>query len=191
MKEIHRRVWELAKPFYKSGRPTDMEHVEWMIDQSAIVCVEENLQDALLLPLVILHDVGYGSISSTDYFNRDARIKHMEEGAKIAASILAELSFPSDELRKIIHYVSVHDNWAIGDDELYRGDLTLGVFNDLDFTWMASAKGFRYVAQILRMDSCQMLEYLENNEKLTRRPFSVRTTERIFRNELSKRRGEI
>jgi len=169
----------------------DINHIEWMMQDALIVCAQENLDDSLLLPLVILHDVGYAEVPKDNPFKLNLRKAHMEAGAKIAQHILEEACYPKDKIRKIVHYVSVHDNWALGEDDIYRNDSILGTFNDMDFTWMATPKGFPVLMNILNKNHIEMIDYLEHDEKLTRRPFSNKTTKKLFENYLKDRKKEL
>ena len=191
MKDVYKEIWELAKPYYEKGRPNDIEHINWMMKDAMFICEEENIDDSLLLPLVILHDVGYRNIESGNPLDLNLRKAHMEEGEKISRNILMKLNYNKDKINQISYYVSVHDNWALGEDKIYKEDLILGVFNDLDFMWMATPKGFSVMRDILKKDKKAMVEYLENEEKLIKRPFSTKTTKSLFGKYLSERKDEI
>ena len=109
MKEVYNKIWELARPYYEKGRPMDIDHIDWMMGDAVVVCKKEGLDDSILLPLVILHDVEYGvgeKVSSA----RGSKIQHMAEGAKIARSLLEKVGYPDDKVKKIEDYILVHDN---------------------------------------------------------------------------------
>jgi hypothetical protein len=191
MNQIYENIWELAKPYYEKGRPMDIDHIEWMMQDAFLVCQKENLDSSLLLPLVILHDVGYAEVPKDNPFKLNLRKAHMEAGAKIARHILEKLNYPKDKIGKIEYYVSVHDNWALGDNEIYKKDIILGVFTDIDYMWMATPKGFPALMKILDKSKKEMLEYLETNEKLILRPFSTKTTKNLYQKYLEDRRKEV
>ena len=115
----------------------------------------------------------------------------MIAGGKIAREILQDVNYPEDKAEKIIYYVSAHDIWAFGYHKIYKTYKVLGVLNDLDYTWMATPKGFRETMKTLKKSHRRMLEYLENNEKLTNRPFSTRTTKNLYEKYFGERRKEI
>ena len=190
MKNIYSKMWELAKPYYKKGRPMDINHIEWMMQDSLLVCEKENLDDSLLLPLVILHDVGYAKVPKNNPFKLDMRKAHMKAGADIASDILQKLDYPKDKTEKIVYFVSIHDNWAFEENEFYKNNLILGTFNDLDYMWMATPKGFPSLMKITKKNHQEMLEYLENNDKPVKRPFSTETTKNLYRYYLNDRRNE-
>lgn len=168
----------------------DIEHITWMMKDALIVCKLEKLDDSLLLPLVILHDVGYAEVPKDNPFKLDLRKAHMKAGAKIAKIILKKVDYPENKTKKIVYYVSVHDNWALGDNEIYLRDKILGAFTDLDFMWMATPKGFPELMKILGKSHTEMIDYIEHCEKLTLRPFSTPTTKRLFEDYLRDRKKE-
>lgn len=185
------QIWELARLYYEKGRPMDIDHIEWMITDATLLCEKEDLASDLLLPLVILHDVGYSNVPKDNPFNLDLRQAHMAEGAKIAAIILAKLKYPIEIIDKIAYLISVHDNWALGDNEIYKKEKILASFNDLDFMWMATPKGFPALIKILNKTGTDMIDFLEHNEKLVDRPFATTTAKSLFNNYLAERSGEI
>jgi hypothetical protein len=191
MKKVYEKIWKLAKKLYKKGRPMDIAHIEWMMRDAMLVCKKEKIDDTLLLPLAILHDTGYSAVPKDNPFKINLRKAHMKAGAKIACRILKQLDYPEDKIRKIEYYVSVHDNWALGDDEVFKKDIILGVFTDLDFIWMATPQGFPPMMRILNKNPKQLLEYIETDDKPIKRPFATKTTKALFEKYLRQRRKEI
>ena len=187
MKEIYLQLWELAKPYYLQGRPMDIDHVQWMMGDALLVCEQEGLDDSLLLPLLFLHDVGYSECPKTNPFELDLRRLHMKKGAAIAKKLLEKAKYPAEKVEKIVYYVSVHDNWAFGDNEVFK-DKILGVFNDLDYLWMATPKGFEAIRKILKKNKKEMVDYLVNNPKPIERPFSAKTTKILYEKYLAERK---
>jgi len=190
MKEIYNKIWELARPYYEKGRPMDIDHINWMMGDAILVCEKEGIDDSLLLPLVILHDVGYG-VGEHVYFDRNLKGKHMEEGAKIMRTLLEKVGYSKAKIKRIQDYISVHDNWIYGEHEIYRDDLILGTFNDLDYTWMATPKGFPALMKILDYNKEEMIEFLDTNEKLENRPFVTKTVKGFYESYMKDRRAEI
>lgn len=180
MEEIYTRIWELAKPYYEVSRPMDVPHIQWMMPITKEICEKEGLDDSLLLPLVILHDTGYSKVEGEDYFHGDMRRAHMAAGAKIAREILEKVDYPQDKLEKIVYYVSVHDNWAFDDNEIYKKDKAFGTFNDLDFIWTVAPIGFEEIMKCLNKTPAELIEWAETNDKLTKRPWSCQSTKELF-----------
>ncbi len=192
MKEIYKKLWRLAKPYYKKGRPTDIDHIEWMMKNAILVCKQENIDDSLLLPLVILHDIGYSEISKRNSFDLDVRKAHMKAGAEIARKILIKIKYQKDKIEKIVYYVSVHDNWALGNLDIYKNDKILGIFNDLDFAWIVTPKGFTSLMKILGKNHKEMIDYLESEEVPTKVVlFSSVIIKQLYRKLLMDRKKEL
>ena len=168
----------------------DIDHIEWMMKDALIACKQEKLDDTLLLPLVILHDVGYSKSPKDNPFKLDLRKAHMKAGEKIAKKILEKANYPKSKIEKITYYVSVHDNWALGKDDIYKKDKILGTFNDLDFMWMATPKGFPAIMKILNKNCDELIRYIENDDKPKKRPFSSKTTKKLFEKYLNDRKKE-
>ncbi|MBT4650939.1 hypothetical protein HOC13_00250 [Candidatus Woesearchaeota archaeon] len=191
MKEIYQKIWELAKPYYEKGRPMDVDHIEWMIEDALLVCQKENLEDSLLLPLVILHDVGYAEVPKDNPYNLDLRKAHMDAGAKIAKKILEKVDYPANKVEKIVYYVSVHDNWALGDKSVYENNPILAVFSELDFIWMATPKGFAAIMEMLNKNKQEMFEYVRSRPEEEKILFSTKTTKRLYESYLNGRKKEL
>lgn len=190
MKTIYEKLWKLARPYYEKGRPMDIPHIEWMMKDAEYVCEKEKLDDSILIPLCILHDVGYSAIPKDNPFNLDVREAHMREGARIATEILKLAEYPDDKAEEIVYFVSVHDAWALGRDDLFKKYKILGVFNDLDYMWMATREGFGACRKYLDLNPRQMLDHLTNNEKLKNRPFATPTTHELYETYLIERKRE-
>jgi hypothetical protein len=187
-KNIYEKIWELAKPHYLSGRPMDVDHIEWMMWDAMMLSEKEDVDLSILLPLAILHDVWYSRVPKDNPFNLDLRAAHMKEWAVIAKEILENIWYPEDKIEKISYFVSVHDNWALWQNDLYKENLELWAFNDLDYMWMATPKWFPALMTILKKDKEQMIEFLETNEKLINRPFATKTTKGLYEDYLDDRR---
>jgi len=158
---------------------------------ATIVCQKENLDESLLLPLVILHDSGYAEVPKGNPFQVNLRKAHMKAGAKVAKDILEKVNYPKEKIKEIEYYVSVHDNWALGKNEIYKKDKILGAFTDLDYIWMATPKGYPALMKILKKNKQEMLVYLETNEKLIQRPFATKTTSDLCEKYMNDRRREL
>ncbi len=189
MRQVYEKIWVKARPFYEKGRPMDIDHIGWMMEEADRLCEEECLEDRILLPLVILHDVGYARVPKDNPFNMDIRRAHMEEGAKIAKEILDAVGYEKEKTSIITYFVSMHDNWALDDIEVYQRNKLLWIFTDLDFIWMATPKGFDAVKEIQGKTGEGMIEYLESTEKPAKPiGFASEATEKIFNRHLAERK---
>ena len=158
----------------------DIGHIQWMMKEALFTCEKENLDDTLLLPLVILHDVGYAKVDNKNPLRLEIRKAHMEAGAKIAQEILKRLNYPTNKTEKISYYVSVHDNWALGDYEVFRNDRILGTFGDLDLMWIVTPKGWLAYKKISNKTDQELFEYARDTKKRLGRNFATSTTEERY-----------
>ncbi len=191
MKEVYKKIWQLAQPYYFKGREMDIDHIKWMMQDALLVCEKDGIDDSLLLPLVILHDVGYANLDSAHPFSVSSKKEHMKKGTKIAQSILEKVNYPKDKSQQIAYYVSVHDNWLLGDDSVFKENIILAIFNDLDYIWMATPKGFSFFLKLLQKTPKELILFLDTNEKLIRRPFSTKTTKILYEQYLDDRKKDL
>ncbi len=181
-------LWDIAKPVYQTSRPFDLEHIQWLLSVAEGIAVTENIDKDVFIPLVILHDIGYSDTESSKFWQHDIRKAHMLAGAKMAQQILRKQKYTKNQIEKITYYISVHDEWALGNNEGYKHDKLLSIFTDLDFIWMASEVGFPYFLKSLNKTPTQMIDWLVTNEKLTNRPFASKSTKQLFDKLIKERR---
>jgi hypothetical protein len=192
MKDIYTRMWQLAKPYYEKGRVYDIPHIEWFMRHVEAICEKEGLNEALLMPIAILHDVGYSVEGNANPHIKCKASKkmHMHECAKIAGRILEEVQYDTGLSRKIVHYISVHDNWALGDDSPYKECREMAVFNDLDFLYsVSSCEIMEIQAQSMGKSQAEMLDFWIADEKHVRRPFACEYTRKIWDESIKRQKG--
>jgi hypothetical protein len=145
---------EKAMSYYEHGRAGDVEHVKWLYETIQKYISKDEINHDILMPVAILHDVGYSMIpKGSDSYNLDIRKAHSEYGADIAEKILTEIKYPENKIKEIKRLILKHDNWAFGDS--FIDEPVLLAFNNYDFMWMASEKGF---------DICRTAMHLEPQE---------------------------
>lgn len=189
MEEIYLKIFELAKPYYLKGRSYDIPHIEWMMREADKVAELESLDKRLLLPIVILHDVGYSEVEgdNPNIKGKEGKKIHMKEGARISRKILTEVNYDPKLLEKIVHYISVHDNWCLGDDTPYQECKEMAVFNDLDFLWATSSfETFKTTGESMGLSPKDFFEFWKKDEKLTRRPFYCDYTRKMWETSMKK-----
>ena len=203
MKDIYNKIWELAKPYYQKGRPMDIAHIEWFMQEATRIGEVEGLDDTILLPLAILHDVGYSEITDVakvNYYGTDIRSAHMAAGKVISTKILHEIGYPEDKIQKIVDYVGIHDNWAFGEVDLYTKDSVLGTFKDLDYLWIYTKEGMDGIRPTLEKsgkiklnDNISMLAFLQNEPSpiYGKKPFSNESTRLLHDQLLHEREMEL
>jgi len=194
--EIYQKIWEQARSYYEQGRPMDVPHIEWMMSVAWDICQKEHLDDSILMPLVILHDVGYKGVehvANVNAYNKDIRKLHMELGRHYTVDILTAVSYPEDKVQKVAYYVSIHDMWAFDQLDIYVKDPILGTFKDLDYLWIYTPIGFKAVANMLNKDNKQMLAYIESEKSpiYGKKSFSNESTRLLREQYLEERRKEV
>jgi hypothetical protein len=111
----------------------DPYHILFSTD-FALGLVEEEKLGRLIVPGIILHDVGYFALEDKSQWSaKESRITHMQEGVPLAARVLCENEFAPIEIEKILGMISVHDNPYIGLS--IRGKDRLGL-RDCDRIWV-------------------------------------------------------
>ena len=174
----------------------DIDHIEWFMETAQMVCDIEGLDDTLLLPLAILHDVGYSKVKdvgTANYYDTNIREAHMQAGRDITIEILKQVNYPPDKIERIAHMVAIHDNWAFGEVEIYVNDPVLGTFKDLDYLWIFTEKGCLAIQKVLGKNDTEMLEHLRNEASPIggKKPYSNATTHRLHDEYLAAREIEL
>lgn len=189
MDKIYLKIWKLAKPYYQKGRSYNVAHVWWQMQHADKIADLEKLNKKLLLPIVILHDVGYIAVKekNPNIKDRGSKRLHMQEGAKIARQILKKVGYDPALAEEIAYYISVHDNWCFGDDKPYQECREMAVFNDLDFLFVTSSfKYFLIFAESMKMTPQEFYTFWSCDEKLTRRPFCCPYTKKLWQTSIQK-----
>jgi len=164
MKEMYRKILEKAIPYYKKGREGDVEHIRWLFDTIPKYVDESEVDFDILIPVVLLHDVGYSKVpKGSNPYNLGIRKLHSEEGAKIAENILKKVGYPADKINEVKRLVLKHDNWAFGDS--FADEPILSYFHCFDFMWMASEKGFDIVRKFLDKEPKEFYEQIKEFQK--------------------------
>ncbi len=108
--------------------------------QFALDLVEAGEADELVIPAILLHDMGYFAITDKDAWNRpEVRITHMQEGAALAAEQLARHGFTPAELGRVVGMVATHDNPYLGYPLAGHDRLAL---RDCDRAWVMHCVSF-------------------------------------------------
>lgn len=191
MRPIYNQIWQIAKRYNQRGQFYTADHIEWHIKEALTIIKNEKIDETIFIPFIILHDVGYSEIHKESPFKEKTREIHMEAGKEIARKILQTANYPKEKTEKIASYVALHDKWAFGDNKIYQEDKILGVFNDLDYISMFSRECFPAMAKFLKKDPINLLDYLENDEKLKNRPFLIRATKKLYNKYLNYKKIEL
>lgn len=104
-----------------AGRWYDPYHILLSTHFAAQLERTNDLVSPLIIPGIILHDLGYCAFSAEDRASRtnwdDAamRVIHMQKGAAVAAKSLVEVGgYNAFEIGIIVEMDATHDNWILG-----------------------------------------------------------------------------
>lgn len=168
LQESEQKILEQAIPYYlQGGRFYDLWHISLSTKFMIALCNYENLDRAVFVPAIILHDSGYSKITETNDALRkgnvssDERVAHMYFGQEIAEELFLKNSgfgLSNAQQEKIKALIATHDNPYIGkplvtsDEKIHR---------DADRFYVLSFSSF--VKDFLR--------HLETNPTLTPEEF--------------------
>lgn len=177
----------LAQPYYKKGRPGDIEHIKWLhgrlFDLETII-KKEGYDFDIIYALTVLHDVGYAQMPK-GYNPYDLKIRklHAEKSAQIANIIFERVRFPKSKKRKALRLIKHHDDWAFNKP---LKDAEWRIFTDLDFAWEASKSGFNIVRNFLHQTKAEFLDTIKKDykEKQKNYPFFLEKSKRLFLKDL-------
>jgi hypothetical protein len=139
------RIWELALPY--QDQRDDSGHAEVTLRYARELAALENGNEDVMLPAIILHDIGYSQLPKERrllVFDKDAKdedkrpvvLEHQTESVKLATTILREVNYPEELVPEILEIISQHDSRKgfISKNE--------GLVRDADKLWRTSKEGF-------------------------------------------------
>jgi hypothetical protein len=147
MKKQWSEVWYTAVPFLQKGRPGDLLHTAVAMQHLEEIMLGEGVEDEILMPTVILHDIGwsacpreavrsfFSSVKDADT-SRQMRVTHMEAGAKLCRQVLLNYGYEAGQVEQIASIIQKHDL----PDEM-TSTIEQLVF-DADYSWRFSQAGF-------------------------------------------------
>ena len=124
--------------------------------------------------------------------DKDSKIIHMKAGERISRKILNAVGYNPGLTEKIAHYISVHNNWILGDDTPYKECKEMAAFNDLDFLWATTSLGiFKLIGESIGKNPEEFYEYWKRDEKLRRRPFCCDYTRNLWKTSMKALRNSL
>lgn len=145
MKDIYKKIWELALPF--QDKRDDAGHAEISLKYALKLVDLENGDEDIVIPAIILHDVGWSQLPeerrlaifdprAREEERREVVYEHQIESIKLAAKILRKVNYPPELTDEILDIISQHDTRKgfISKNE--------GLVRDADKLWRTSKEGF-------------------------------------------------
>jgi uncharacterized protein len=115
--EWETRLKNKARPYLLQGRQDDWEHTLRALEYGKTLMKEEGGDPEIVIPALILHDIGWSQVAKEDFFqapifekkDTSSAREHMAQGALLARRILEELGFPEEKKEKILDIIAHHD----------------------------------------------------------------------------------
>ena len=188
---VMRRLFNKARPYLIAR--DDLDHVRISARFARLLLKAENGNEQIVLPAIILHDVGWSAVkpkllsaafgvrAGGEKARRLNRI-HEIRGAAIAKNILTDIVYPGDQIRLIVSIIKRHDSGIRADC------IEEKIVKDADKLWRFSKVGFwkEVVRQSISADELHC--FLSERYKGW---FFTRTAVEIARNQLMRRGKEI
>lgn len=160
MEETFLKIFDLARSFLDTR--DNEEHTRIACEFAARLLREEGGDPDVVLPAIILHDVGWKSIpaelqiSAFGPGKRDKALNriHEQEGARIAKDILKAVAYPPHLIQEITAIISGHDSIP---EALSIND---AVVKDSDKLWRYTEHGVNLGVKRFDMSRAQYLNRL-------------------------------
>ena len=187
IKPIHQKIFEKAKPFLRTRK--NLIHTQIALRYAMRLLKEEEGDEGIVIPAVLLHDVGWKMIPSNlqltafgpNPSNPQLVRVHEVEGAKIAEAILKEFHYPPKKIKEITRIIQGHDSRK---RPISRSDR---IVKDADKLWRYSRRG---MAVDLDRFHIPRREYLIFLEAIINHWFLTPTGREVARREISLRKKE-
>lgn len=152
--------------YYKKetqGRWYDPYHIAYStLFATRLVILRE--ASSLVVPSIILHDIGYYSplVDKENWASKNSRIIHMQEGAGVAAELLTTVGvFMPNEVGAIVGMVASHDNGYL---RIFTKDINRLALRDADRIWVMHPISFYkdWVSKQARGENLSLLDLFES-----------------------------
>jgi HD superfamily phosphodiesterase len=185
------QIWTHAVVFLEQGRPGDLDHTRAVVANGKILLAKEGGNPRVVIPTLILHDIGWGRVDFSDFIAAPAEAKrdvesvhlHMQYGAQLASDILNHLGWDEESIRKITSIIAVHD---IPEKVLALDDLDATLVFEAD--WLdkyVPERQNRYFGVVPdRAELKEIKEYLKGNRS---RWFRTKTSGELLNRIISRR----
>ncbi len=187
VKEKFLKIWDLALPY--QDKREDPGHARVVTAFAEELLASEGGDEGVVIPAAILHDVGWSRIPKKERMSvfdgmpdpvreREVRIRHQEEGVRIARDILTKAHYDPSLSEEILELVGQHDTR----DGIYHH--TVGLMRDAERLWVFSEEGFAADVRRRRITRERWAKYLESiigrlhtgsAKRIAKRELSLRT----------------
>lgn len=187
MRVVLDEIWRRAKP-YLDTRYNDV-HTEISIEFATILLEKEGGDEDVVVPAIILHDVGWKRIPESEHHkgygpeikSLDVQKKHELESVHIAKRILEELRYDKDKIHEILQIIEGHDTRKVS------RSLNESIVKDADKLWRFSREGFRIDCDRFNL---KPVERVKKKDLDIDRIFFTESAKQIARKEIKERLAE-
>lgn len=152
------RIWEQAAPLL-AVRDNDAHTLYALGLAHAMVAAHPEADPAVVLPAVMLHDVGWSQVPPDEVLSAiapgggrpDLVLLHEKEGARLAAGILEDVGHEPGLIARILEIIDGHDSRK---EALSIED---AIVKDADKTWRLSPHGVDTIMDWFGLDRGQAL----------------------------------
>lgn len=156
----NRDIFRSALPFLETRK--NKPHTYLAYQYALDLLKHETGRPEIVEPAVILHDVGWSTISETEQLtafgpivkNSSLQRKHEIEGVAIAERILSNLNWEQHLMSKILDIIDGHDTTR------QARSLEDAIVKDADKLWRVSKIGFQTDAQRFKTQPVSYIKYL-------------------------------
>ena len=144
--EYYQKLIDAAAPY--QDKRSDWGHAKITLSYAVLLLKLERADPNVVIPAIILHDIGWSQLSEEERTllfdvnvskqkKLEMRIKHQEEGIRLAKKILEEIEYPIILHPHILEIISQHDT--------RKGFFSPedGITRDADKLWRCSSIGFK------------------------------------------------
>ena len=191
--------WEIQDPFYRDlysrvkhllATRNNSLHTRISYHYALTILEAEKGNPRLVLPAIILHDIGYSQLPDKEIKNAfGPQIKkpefqrlHEIEGVRLAGEILQEINYPADMIQRIQSYIDGHDTRTTAHDE---NDM---IVKDADKLWRYGYEGF-----LLNFEWFDLTPQAYIDRLITHIPiwFFTKTAKMLATQEVEKRKKDL
>jgi len=157
---LYKKIYDEAEPLLRA-RLNDI-HARICYHYALKLLEEEGGDPSIVLPAILLHDVGYSSIPDDELQssfgpnieNPTLRRQHETEGARLAGIILKKVQYPNELIEEIQTIIDGHDT---RDAALSLNDK---ITKDADKLFRYSYEGFNIDFKRFNLKASEWLDYL-------------------------------
>jgi HD superfamily phosphodiesterase len=162
---VYERIYALAEPYWQT-RANDVHVPESYALARELLALLPDADEAVVLPAILLHDVGYAVVPEEDHhkglagaprgWEEEITRRHEIAGAEIAGEILASVGYDPELTRRITEIVDGHDSRT---DSLGLED---EIVKDADKLWRFTPSGVHICHSWMNQTPEQFMDFVES-----------------------------